>query len=123
VLFAVSTSKFASTGLTAIVLWMDLLSVDNDVFSQDWLLALGANLVFCVTDLDTNGLAFETKRISLILFVLDTQKALSALCTSKVVGMINTITETDALSNDRLLACKAAFSEQLIEAVLTVDLS
>jgi len=123
VLFAVSTSEFTTTRLTTVVLRMDFLSIDNDVFSHNGLLALGANLVLCVTDLDTNGLAFETERISFIFFVLDTQKALSTLSTGKVVGMIDTVTETNALANHRLFAGKAAFSKELVEALFTVVLT
>jgi len=123
VLFAVSTSELAAARLTTIVLWMDLLSIDDDVFSHDRLLALGANLVLCVTDLDTDCLALEAERITLILFVLDAQKALSTLCTSKVVGMVDAVTETNTLTNDRLLACKATLTEQFVEALFTVVLA
>jgi len=105
------------------VLWVNLLAVDDDVLSHDGLLAECANLVLGLTDLDTDGLALQAERITLIFLVFDAQQACTTLSASKVLGVIGTVLETNALVNNRLLATIAPLTKQIIEAILAVHIA
>jgi len=123
VLLAVATHEIAATRGATIVLWVNLLAVDDDVISHDGLLAESAKLVLCLTDLDTNDLALHAEWITLIFLVFDAKKAGTALGASKVLGVVSAVHETDALVDDGLLATVAALTEEIIVAVLAVHIT
>jgi len=123
VLFAITAHEITSARLATIVLWVNLLAVEDDIFSHDGLFAECAKLVLRLTDLIADCLALQAERIALVFLILDTKKASTTLGASKMFWVINSVLETDALVNDGLLATIATLAKQVIEAILAINIS
>lgn len=121
VLLAVTPDKLGTTGLAAVMLGMDLLTVQDHVVAEDRLLALGADVVLTLTQADTSGAALDTVGIALILLVLCLEKRGTALGAGKVLGVVETVAKLDALLENGLLAHVADVPKVLIVAVLAIN--
>ena len=123
VLLAVPPDELGAARLAAVVLGMDLLPVEDHVVAQDGLLALGADVVLPLTQAHARRAALHAVRVPLVLLVLGAEKRRPALGARKVLGVVETVLELDALVENRLLARVAHVPKVLVVAVLAVNIA